>query len=267
MIKDKIDKLDNDKLTRHEHNQISNLVYPNDIDRKKEFDKMKKEDYDEYKKVNLYKKENETKSKCGKYVSELINAIAFDLDNRELNALNVISLSRFAQNSYQKQIFYKKYEYFADIFASSYGFSPILYKQLSQSELDDDRYLKNNVFNKFLYKIPMFKAAALLNAYQRLRDYEIVDEHGGAFERGSAMYTNLMNELKTNKDLTPKQIKAIENDINLMKNIDDEYIKERKMNGLSFAIYNHYIEKRKISKNTQVEELILEPIVQLANES
>lgn len=266
MISDKIKKLDKDELSTKERNQMANLTYINDIDRKKEFEKDKKEVYDNYKKINIYKEEVETKSKCKRYVQDLINAIAFDFDNKGINFLNFISLSRFAQNSYQKQIFYKKYEYFADIFASSYGFSPILFKKLSQSELDDDRYLKNDVFNKFLYKIPMFKAAALLNSYQRIRDYEIIDEHGGAFERGSAMYTNLINELKTNKDLTKSQIESIKADIDLMKNIDESYIKERKINGISFIIYNNYIKKRRISQDKRVEELILEPLIEVANQ-
>ena len=52
-----------------------------------------------------------------------------------------------------------------------------------------------------------------------MRDYESVDEHGGAYERASAIYTNLSYELKNNPDLTVSQKKAIQHDIDLLKKI------------------------------------------------
>ena len=81
----------------------------------KEFENIEKDTYDDYKEVNIYKKEAEAtdkKERAKKEASDFISSLWFNINNIQINFLKFISLSRYAQNKQAKEIFYKKYEFF-----------------------------------------------------------------------------------------------------------------------------------------------------------
>lgn len=268
-MKEKLDKMDNNTITNDEKSKIYNNTFVFSDDREKEFKKIEDDTYDDYKEVDIYKKEAEDTSKkeqSKKEASNFISALWYTINNAQINFLKFISLSRYAQNKQAKEIFYKKYEFFADIFASAYGFGPALYKNLAKSETENMNFIYDKAFSKCLFKIPAYKAFAFYNNYIRMRDYETVDEHGGAYERASAIYTNLSYELKNNPDLTISQKKAIQHDIDLLKKIDDEYYKDNAKKGFLYKWFNKVLKKRQSGYDFTVEELILQPMSEVVNE-
>lgn len=265
---DAFDKNDNIKLSKLR--KIHHHTYSNDIDRREAIKEEVDNAYKDYKKINLYKDNNAKPSENTEIKKEawkFFDALAFDLNNHQENFFNIISLSKFAQNSYAKQVFYRKYEFFADIFASAYGFGPQLYKSIIHTEAYYENYVYDTIFAKGLYKIPIIKAIAFYGNYMRSRDYVNVDEHGEGYQRSSAMYTNLMAELKNNPDLTPEQKKAIEEDCKMYKKIDDEYYEKCKKDGFLYKLYNKMLRKKTTTTSKKVEDLVLGPILELAAES
>lgn len=262
MMKDKLEKMDNGTLSDTERNQMNAQTKVENTNRKKIIDKELKSTYDSYKKINLYKKEKEVKQSLWKGLL----AIFFDFNSRTMNFWKTVSLSRYAQNKTVQETFYKKYEFFADIFASSYGFGPTMYKNLIHMEKDYDNYL-SDIYSHGIYKIPLARAAALYNMYDTLRDAYAMDEHGETYERASAMYTNLVNELKTNPDLTAAQKKALIEDCNMYKKLDDEYYNTMKKDGWLYKSYNKMLSKKITTVNPKVEELVLQPILEVAKET
>lgn len=268
-MKEKLDKLDNNDLSIHEKNQLTENTFVMNTNREKEFKNIEQDTYDECNEVDIYKKEveaNDKKEKSKKETNNFLTALWYDINNKQINFLKFISLSRYAQNTQAKEVFYKKYEFFADIFASAYGFGPALYKNLSKTETETIDFIHNKVFDKCLFKIPVVKAFAIHSDYIRMRDFESVDEHGGAYERASAMYTNLTYELKNNPDLTVSQKKAIQHDIDLLKAVDDQYYKDNEKKGFLYKWFNKVLKKRQTTYNTTIEELILQPMSEVVNE-
>lgn len=268
MTKDIIDKINNDDKSANKMMRIasSNLVY-DDIDREQEIEDESNDIYESYQEIDLSKK-NET-SKFTQFkidVWKFFIALALDIDNKQSNFFEFVSLSRFAKKNYTKEIFYRKYEYFADIFASAYGFGPSMYKNISREETNNNKFI-DGLYSRGIYKIPFVKAMAIYSQYKRDRDLAMIDDHGEAYERASAMYTNLLNEIKTNSDLTPAQKKAIEIDLKIYKKIDEEYYEQNKKDGCLYKAYNKMLAKKITTKSDKVEDLILGPILEVAKEN
>lgn len=268
MTKDIIDKINNDDKSANKMIRIasSNLVY-DDIDREQEIEDESNDIYESYQEIDLSKKNKTSKFTQFKIdVWKFFIALALDIDNKQSNFFEFISLSRFAKKNYTKEIFYRKYEYFADIFASAYGFGPSMYKNISREETNNNKFI-DGLYSRGIYKIPFVKAMAIYSQYKRDRDLAMIDDHGEAYERASAMYTNLLNEIKTNSDLTPAQKKAIEIDLKIYKKIDEEYYEQNKKDGCLYKAYNKMLAKKITTKSDKVEDLILGPILEVAKEN
>ena len=268
MTKDIIDKINNDDKSANKMMRIasSNLVC-DDIDREQEIEDESNDIYESYQEIDLSKKNKTSKFTQFKIdVWKFFIALALDIDNKQSNFFEFISLSRFAKKNYTKEIFYRKYEYFADIFASAYGFGPSMYKNISREETNNNKFI-DGLYSRGIYKIPFVKAMAIYSQYKRDRDLAMIDDHGEAYERASAMYTNLLNEIKTNSDLTPAQKKAIEIDLKIYKKIDEEYYEQNKKDGCLYKAYNKMLAKKITTKSDKVEDLILGPILEVAKEN
>lgn len=268
MTKDIIDKINNGDKSANKMMRIasSNLVY-DDIDREQEIEDESNDIYESYQEIDLSKKNKTSKFTQFKIdVWKFFIALALDIDNKQSNFFEFVSLSRFAKKNYTKEIFYRKYEYFADIFASAYGFGPSMYKNISREETNNNKFI-DGLYSRGIYKIPFVKAMAIYSQYKRDRDLAMIDDHGEAYERASAMYTNLLNEIKTNSDLTPAQKKAIEIDLKIYKKIDEEYYEQNKKDGCLYKAYNKMLAKKITTKSDKVEDLILGPILEVAKEN
>ena len=173
--------------------------------------------------------------------------------------LRVITGSTYNVKKLKELSFYKKYEFFADIFASSYGFGPDLYKNVKENEIG----VINNIQQYDLVginNISLFKVAILKNRWKELRQLLTSDTHGSANERGNAIYTALIIELENNKTLTTTQKREIEQYISEIKKADEAYYKDRCQKGFWFKYYNRLIDDRIKGIDYKTEDEILGPI-------
>lgn len=230
-----------------------------------EYIKEKQKEYaDEFKK---YKADPDSEeAKTGNAIYNFFKSIVMDIKFTKLNVLNVLTLSKYNVNQYNKLSFTKKYEFFADIFATSYGYGPQLWRGLANDEKEAMERLHK--YGKIgINRIPMCDAIFKYAAYKRLRYIYDGDEHGSINDRAKNMYTALVKELETNTDLNSEQRKAIKADIELLKKADEQYYEDSKISGFWYKSYNKLIDERIKGTEFSTEEEILKPIIQVCQES
>ena len=274
-MKDKLNELDNgeneDLMKDKGNDEISKFITPissTSIDKKNEYGQNLKKDsessFDVYEKFDL---NDALQKKTKNWIVNFFRSILVDLKFTSMNRKNVLALTNYSTNQFQKISFYKKYEYFADIFATSYGFGPHIYRDYITEELRTLDFLnKLNIVG--INHLPMLKALYKYSSYKAMRNSMAADVHGTNTERGRAIYTSLIKELESNPDLTENQIKSIKFDIDILKASDEYFISERTDNGgFWYKMYNKLVSEsiNKIDEN--VEEKILKPIQTVCEES
>lgn len=276
-MKDKLNELDkgeNKDLIDDRGNDtignilIKNLAASDSSENKdkagKELNKDMKETFDYYEPFN---DEDIIKKKTRNWIVNFFRSILVDLKFMKINRRNVLTLTNYSTNQFQKISFYKKYEFFADIFATSYGFGPHIYRDYITEELRNLEFL-NKINIVGINHLPALKALYKYSSYKAIRNTMAADVHGTNTERGRAMYTALMKELENNMDLSENQIKAIKNDISLLQAADEFYINERKDNGgFWFNLYNKLVTESINGLDEKTDELILKPIRIVCEES
>ena len=177
-------------------------------------------------------------------------------DNMDTRLVRLLTLSRFTNKTYAKVTFFKRWEFFADIFATSYGFGPETYSFLS-SIVDD--YLKTNDGMSMYDKYHIYKT------YLETCEYDI---HGTNKQRLQNMYTDLVHEIQTNTHLTTDQKKQIQLQIDQLTAISEQVYQNRKSNSKSLftKAYNKLIDDRINGISHDTEEKILKPIDDLCKE-
>lgn len=230
-----------------------------------EYIKDKQKEYaDEFKKYKADPDSEEAKTSNAIY--NFFKSIALDIKFIKFNVLNVLTLSKYNVNQYNKLSFTKKYEFFADIFATSYGYGPQLWRGLVNDEKETiERFHKSSKIG--INRIPLCDAIFKYAAYKRIRYIYDGDDHGSINDRTKNMYTALVKELETNTDLNSEQRKAIEADIEFLKKADEQYYEDLKVSGFWYKSYNKLIDERIKGVEFTTEEEILKPIIQVCQES
>ena len=276
-MKDKItefDKGENKDLLEDPGNTVIGNVLINNLNASDSYDtkdkagkELKKEMKDTFNYYEQYDDDDIIKQKTKNWIVNFFRSIFADLKYMKINRRNVLTLTNYSTNQFQKISFYKKYEFFADIFATSYGFGPHIYRDYITEELRNLNFL-NRVNVVGINHLPALRALFKYSSYKAIRNTMAADVHGTNTERGRAMYTALTKELENNMDLSENQIKAIKNDIALLQASDEFYISERKDNGgFWFNLYNKLVSESINNIDAKTDELILKPIKNICEES
>lgn len=247
---------------------INNLNASDSSDTKDKAGKeLKKDMKDTFNYYEQYNDDDIIKKKTKNWIVNFFRSIFADLKYIKINRRNVLSLTNYSTNQFQKISFYKKYEFFADIFATSYGFGPHIYRDYITEELRNLDFL-NKINIVGINHLPALRALFKYSSYKAIRNAMAADVHGTNTERGRAIYTALTKELENNMDLSENQIKAIKSDIALLQASDEFYINERKDNGgFWFNLYNKLVSESINNIDTRTDELILKPIKNICEES
>jgi len=276
-MKDKIsefDKNENKDLLEDPGNTVIGNVLINNLNasdspdtKDKAGKELKKDMKDTFNYYEQYNDDDIIKKKTKNWIVNFFRSIFTDLKYMKINRRNVLSLTNYSTNQFQKISFYKKYEFFADIFATSYGFGPHIYRDYITEELRNLDFL-NKINIVGINHLPALRALFKYSSYKAIRNAMAADVHGTNTERGRAIYTALTKELENNMDLSENQIKAIKSDIALLQASDEFYINERKDNGgFWFNLYNKLVSESINNIDTRTDELILKPIKNICEES
>lgn len=270
-MKDQLDKFDKGetKLNDSGFTSITNdiIKYMGNGDKGTRESKINETRKEYSSKFKEYKKDpNSEESKISNWLFNFFSSIFDNLKYFKLNILNILSLSNYNASQYQKLSFIKKYEFFADIFATSYGYGPNLYRGLAADNYKNlEKFYKNKKIG--INRIPLFDAAFKLSFYKYLRNISTNEEHGTQSERATNMYTALVKELEINTSLNNEQRKAIKADIEALKKADDTFYEQRKQHGIWYNLYNKLIDDRIKGIDHRTEEEILQPIIEACQKS
>lgn len=257
-MKDQLEKIDNgdDKIKSGLQNSQATqvLTYLNrDNDRDKFVKELEKNNKEEWK---IYLENCENLEPVASKFKEFWERMVRKFDNLDTRIVRLLTLSRFTNKTYAKVTFFKRWEFFADIFATSYGFGPETYRFLS-SVVDD--YLESNNGMSMYDKYHIYKTF--------LEDCEY-DVHGTNKQRLQNMYTDLVHEIQTNTRLTSDQKKQIQLQIDQLTAISEQVYVSRKSSSKSLftKAYNRLIDDRINGISHDTEEKILKPIDDLCKE-
>lgn len=269
-MKDELNRMDNENsqtLFKDIDTQILNkAILDNASDDSSERDALATDLLEE----NKTKMENTagTQPKQEKKSNPILNffrSIAMDLAMVQNKIFRFLTCSTFVSNNINKITMTKKYEFFADIFATSHGFGPDLYKDLTKEEKDmTDSFYKDDIVG--INNISLLKAAVMCSRYKELRQLRDIDVHGTSAQRGSAMLTSLYRELQINKSLTSDQKKSIMKDIEELEKANQIFNEDKKQGGFWFKFYDKLVQERINGHDIQVEENILKSIETVCKE-
>lgn len=274
LMKDELEKLDKGETNRIKTDKgvivtSNKLIKVADDDKNGIVNELDAQIKDEFvKKYDDLKDTEEEKAKAKKRgpVLNFFRSIFANINACSLNVLHTMTLSNYTLKKYNEKSFIKKYEFFADIFASSYGYAPALYSSYT-------RY-SNEMIKKAVEKDlvgmndpSLLKMGYMRNEWKLIRRAMHNDCHGVWIQRGNAMYTALQYELKNNTSLTTSQRKEIEQHMTMLKEADETYYKDQTENsGFWLKFYETIIEDRIDGKDYKTEEEILIPIQKCADE-
>lgn len=274
LMKDELKKLDEGLTNRIKTDKgvtiVSNKLVTTHHDNKDEVvDDLTKQFNEEFvKKFDNLKKEDEEEAKKRKRgpVISFFRGLFANINACTTNVLHTITLSNYTLKKYNEKSFIKKYEFFADIFASSYGYAPALYSSYT-------RYSNEMIKKAVNRDLVGMNDPSLLNMCYLRNEWKLIrramnnDCHGTWIQRGNAMYTALQNELKNNTSLTTSQRKEIELHMKQLKEADELYYKDQTENGgFWLKFYETIIEDRIDGKDYKTEEEILIPIQKCVDE-
>lgn len=231
----------------------------------KEMNKNNENAWKEAKKEGIVTEDDKTTT--SNFLIDFFKSISIDFNMLDDNVIDVIALNNYTVNQYSKITFYKRYEFFADVFAASYGFGADLFNSLNSMTKSNMKAVDKELIVG-INKIPFFKSIAKTQFFIEMNNRRKVDLHGTRNERSVNMYTALVHELQSNASLTSDQKKAIQRDIDLIIEADEQYYKDMKESGFWFKYYNKLIDERikgKVSKDT-IEE-VLKPIEEICKET
>ena len=247
-------------------NKTRNIISSNaeliDIDRKEKIEDLRKEILEDYKQfdVNKVTSANKPIATIGKSIVKFMSDCDFNIMTSTKNFLDLITLTDYMNNVHNKTVFHKKYEYFADIFASVYGFS----KEVNVTNYKFDNDSNSDLDTKLLtelYKIPIFGTINEFNRYVTIRKYRSNDEHGTADQRAKAIYTNLIYTLKNDSSLSSIQKKELLEKIKQMEETDNDIIAKRKKYNLLIKMHDRMVlERLDGNMDDDVVEKILKPM-------
>lgn len=257
-MKDQLEKIDNgDSDTKRQiQNSQATLILETvnkTNDRKKFISELEKNNKEEWK---LYLENCENLEPVNNKFKEAWKRIVLQVDNIDKRIINLLTLSRFTKKTYSKNMFYKRWEFFADIFAVSYGFGPETYKMLSN-------FVDNEM--KVLDGMGMYGKYHIYKTYLENLEYDV---HGTNKQRLQNMYTDLVHELQNNTTLNSEQKRQIQTQIDQLKFISEQVYESRKSNSKSLLTkaYNRLIDDRIEGISHDTEEQILKPLDDLCKE-
>lgn len=199
------------------------------------------------------------------FITRIFCSIYANIVSLGTNVLYTITLTDYNMKKIRNNTFLQRWEYFADIFASSYGYGAETYKFNLEGEVDilkDWQRYENVGFNRF----GLLKLMNINQRYKNFRRITMNDCHGGATERNASLYNAMLYELENNKTLTTKQREELKKSFEMIEKCDQVIVKDQKQNKGFWRKYylellNARVENKKMGKT---EKEILEPVEKIA---
>lgn len=201
------------------------------------------------------------------FLFNIFQSINTNIATMGTNMLYTLSLADANMAKIRGETFLQRYEYFADIFASSYGYGAEQYIGSLVSDVDLlNMFFKHEAVG--LNRFGLGKAMYLNSRYKTVKRLCLNDSHGTGTDRTANIYTMLTREIEVNKTLTTKQKQEILDTLEAIEEANKVIIQDQKENkGFWRKYYSELIQARLDNKTLgKTEKEILEPIEKVALE-
>lgn len=157
----------------------------------------------------------------------------------------------------------KTAEEFADTFATFYGYGPEVASGLMKLHTikNDLINVVNNNFDygvgNIVYLVPVVNIYLTLINQFNMRTQQIIAGYPMLRERVAGNFKVLQNELNTNKGLTAKEKKDIQEQMDKLRKLYDELVYSKNLSNLVYMIYAKIVNKQIENERTSIEENVL----------
>ena len=153
----------------------------------------------------------------------------------------------------------RRFEQFADVFAASYGLGPEQASALAKLG-NLHGYKQDYGILSLINYIPLVNIITGVAHYTNLGITQLVNGYPDMTGRMAAMYKSLKNDLDNNKDLSAADKKAIQEQIDTMNDVYNNYVYDWSPKGFVYAIWHKITFKTLKSEKTDVETNVIEAL-------
>ena len=237
--------------------------------KKKYFEKISDDAKEKLATLKLYPLPSERKEYKNTrfFLVNIFRSINTNIATMGTNMLYTLSMADANMAKIRNETFLQRYEYFADIFASAYGYGAEEYAGTLMSEVDVlNMFFKHEAVG--LNRFGLGKAMYLNSRYKTIKRVGMNDSHGTAVDRIANIYTMLTREIEVNKTLTTKQKQEILATLGAIEEANKVIVQDQVENkGFWRKYYSELIQARLDNKTLgKTEKELLEPIEKVAIE-
>lgn len=153
----------------------------------------------------------------------------------------------------------RRFEQFADVFAASYGLGPAQASALAKLGNMHGYKQDYGIFSLLNY-VPVVNIITGVSHYTNLSMQQLVYGYPDMTGRMAAMYKSLNNDLNNNKDLSPEDKKAIQEQIDRMNDVYNNYVYDWSPKGFVYAIWHKITFKTLKNEKSDVEANVLDAL-------
>ena len=199
-----------------------------------------------------------------KFISFTIGGLVQILNNLCANILNAPSnlFALFNSKQLKKD---RRFEQFADVFAASYGLGPAQASALAKLG-NLCGYKQDYGILGLINYVPLANLVIGASQYTNQSISQLINGYPDMTGRMAAMYKSLKNDLENNKDLSPEDKKTIQDQIDSMNEIYNDYVYDWSPKGFVYALFHKVRFKSLKNEKTDVEKNVLEALQELSKE-
>jgi len=160
----------------------------------------------------------------------------------------------------------RRFEQFADIYTAAYGLGPAQASALAKIGNDFGYKQDYGIFSLLNY-VPVINLITGVSHYMNSSIRQLAAGYPDTTGRMAAIYKSLDAELKANKDLSPEDKKAIEEEISTMNEIYNEYVYDWSPKGFVFALWHKVTFKNLKNTKSDAATNVLDALSDMEKES
>ena len=204
------------------------------------------------------KKDNKILRFFGKFISFTLGGLCNFLGDIINSVLSIPSnIYASTQSGFLKHN--RRFEQFADVFAASYGLGAEQASAISKIGNMSGYKQDYGILNLLNY-VPLVNIITGVSHYTSLSMVQLANGYPDMTGRMAAMYKSLKNDLDNNKDLSASDKKYIQDQIDNMNDIYNNYVYDWSPKGFVYAIWHKIRFKSLKNEKSDVETNVLEAL-------
>jgi Zn-dependent protease with chaperone function len=169
------------------------------------------------------------------------------------NLINPGNIALLANMNFLKKN--KRWEQFADMFASNYGLGKQLSSALAKLGKESERI---NLYTlNFLNYVPVLNVVLAVGHYTTMAPYTLLAGYPSMRNRIVGIYKSCQYEIENNKDLTPQEKKDLQEHLDSIQKVYDDYVYDLGPRNFVYGIWHKIIDRQLKDQKSDITENVL----------